>query len=102
MNVPLNILCRQCSELTCEKPNTSESVKFILIFFKTSSLISKLLYTPWTSSQFSRVSRSFKIDEALFSSSILKLLETLDNCDDVQGVYSNFDIDDEIINKINL
>ena len=33
MNVPLNILCRQCSELTCEKPNTSESVKFLLIFF---------------------------------------------------------------------
>ena len=26
MNVPLNILWRQCSELTCEKPNTSESV----------------------------------------------------------------------------
>ena len=33
INVPLNILCRQCSELTCEKPNTSESVKFLLIFF---------------------------------------------------------------------
>ena len=38
MNVPLKILCLQCSELTCEKPNTSESVKgrpiFLLILFK--------------------------------------------------------------------
>ena len=25
-NAPLKILCRQCSELTCENPNTSESV----------------------------------------------------------------------------
>ena len=36
------------------------------------------------------------------ATSILKLLETLDNCEDVQGVYSNFDIEDEIINKINM
>ena len=43
-----------------------------------------------------------KIDDENKALSILKLLETLDNCDDVQGVYSNFDIDDEIINKINL
>ena len=43
-----------------------------------------------------------KIDDEKKATSILKLLETLDNCDDVQGVYSNFDIEDEIINKINL
>ena len=43
-----------------------------------------------------------KIDDEKKALSILKLLDTLDNCDDVQGVYSNFDIEDEIINKINL
>ncbi len=43
-----------------------------------------------------------KIDDENKATSILKLLETLDNCDDVQGVYSNFDIEDEIINKIKL
>ena len=42
-----------------------------------------------------------KIDDEKKASSILKLLETLDNCEDVQGVYSNFDIEDEITNKIN-
>ena len=26
-NLPLKILCRQCSELTCENPKTSESVR---------------------------------------------------------------------------
>ena len=43
-----------------------------------------------------------KIDDEKKAISILKLLETLDNCEDVQGVYSNFDIEDEIINKINI
>ena len=37
MNVPLNILWRQCSELTCENPNTSESVNFLFIFLDKSS-----------------------------------------------------------------
>jgi len=31
---------------------------------------------------------------------MLKMLETLEECDDVQNVYSNFDIDDEIIEAI--
>ena len=43
-----------------------------------------------------------QIDDERKATSILKLLDTLDNCEDVQGVYSNFDIDDEIINKINI
>ena len=40
------------------------------------------------------------MDDEKKATSILKLLETLDNCEDVQGVYSNFEIEDEIINKI--
>ena len=34
---PLNILCRQCSEFTCENPKTSESVKGLLIDFERDS-----------------------------------------------------------------
>ena len=42
-----------------------------------------------------------KINDQKKAISILKLLEALDNCEDVQGVYSNFDIEDELTNKIN-
>ena len=35
--VPLKILCLQCSEFTCEKPKTSESVSFRSIFLETPS-----------------------------------------------------------------
>ncbi len=41
-----------------------------------------------------------KVEEEKKASSILKLMETLDNCEDVQGVYSNFEINEEILNKI--
>ena len=43
-----------------------------------------------------------QIDDERKATSILKLLDTLDNCEDVQGVYCNFEINDEIIKKINL
>ena len=41
-----------------------------------------------------------QIDDERKATSILKLLDTLDNCEDVQGVYGNFEINDEIIKKI--
>ena len=43
-----------------------------------------------------------QIDDERKANSILKLLDTLDNCEDVQGVYGNFEINDDIIKKINL
>ena len=43
-----------------------------------------------------------QIDDERKATSILKLLDTLDNCEDVQGVYGNFEINEEIIKKINL
>ena len=43
-----------------------------------------------------------QIDDERKATSILKLLDTLDNCEDVQGVYGNFEINDDIIKKINL
>ena len=48
---------------------------------------------PWNNVQ---------IDDERKATSILKLLDTLDNCEDVQGVYGNFEINDDIIKKINL
>ena len=45
---------------------------------------------------------SVQIDDERKGTSILKLLDTLDNCEDVQGVYGNFEINDEIIKKIDL
>ena len=41
-----------------------------------------------------------KVEDEKKASSILKLMETLDNCEDVQGVYANFEINEEILNKI--
>ena len=43
-----------------------------------------------------------QIDDEGKATSILKLLDTLDNCEDVQGVYGNFEINDEILKKIDL
>ena len=31
---------------------------------------------------------------------MLKMMEALEDCDDVQNVYSNFDIDDEVIEAL--
>ncbi len=33
--------------------------------------------------------------------SLIKLLETLDNCEDVQNVFGNFDIDENLYEKLN-
>lgn len=41
-----------------------------------------------------------EINDPEIAKSILKLLETLEDNDDVQNVYSNFDIKDEVLNKL--
>ena len=41
-----------------------------------------------------------RIDDEKKATSILKLLDTLDNCEDVQAVYGNFEIDEDILKKI--
>ena len=43
-----------------------------------------------------------QVDDEKRAISILKLLDTLDNCEDVQGVFGNFDINENIIKKIDL
>ena len=42
------------------------------------------------------------VDDEKRATSILKLLDTLDNCEDVQGVYGNFDISEETMKKIDI
>ena len=37
------------------------------------------------------------VDEEKRAISLLKLIDTLDNCDDVQNVYGNFDINDNFL-----
>ena len=64
--------------------------------------LEKLLGTPEQAQIIWQPENFVKINDEKKAISILKLLETLDNCEDVQGVYSNFDIEDEIINKINI
>ena len=60
--------------------------------------LEKLLGIPEQAQIIWQPENFIKIDDEKKAISILKLLETLDNCEDVQGVYSNFDIEDEIMN----
>ena len=58
--------------------------------------LEKLLGMPEQAQIIWQPENFIKIDDEKKAISILKLLETLDNCEDVQGVYSNFDIEDEM------
>jgi YebC/PmpR family DNA-binding regulatory protein len=40
------------------------------------------------------------LTDAAEARKVLNLMEALDECDDVQQVYANFDIDDELINSL--
>ena len=40
------------------------------------------------------------VDEEKRASSLMKLIDTLDNCEDVQNVYGNFDISEDILKEI--
>ena len=40
--------------------------------------------------------------EAEAAGKVLKLIEVLDDNEDVQEVYANFDIDDEVLEKLNV
>ncbi len=53
----------------------------------------------FSSSNITVVPKNFTRVEGSNAVKVLKLMEFLENHDDVQNVYSNFDIDDEIINE---
>ena len=64
--------------------------------------LESLLGTPDQAELIWSPENNVQIDDQKNATSILKLLDTLDNCEDVQGVYGNFEINDEIIKKIDL
>ena len=41
-----------------------------------------------------------EVNEAKRAASLLKLIDTLDNCDDVQSVHGNFDINEDLLKEI--
>jgi len=41
-----------------------------------------------------------KVEDEKQAQQLLKLMEALDDCDDVQNAYANFDIPDEILDAI--
>tara|TARA_B100001559_G_C16026862_1_gene406147 strand:- start:202 stop:558 length:357 start_codon:yes stop_codon:yes gene_type:complete len=61
-----------------------------------------LLGTPQQAEIIWQPENYVQVDDEKRAISILKLLDTLDNCEDVQGVYGNFDINEDIIKKIDL
>ena len=61
-----------------------------------------LLGTPQQAEIIWQPENYVQVDDEKRAISILKLLDTLDNCEDVQGVFGNFDINEDIIKKIDL
>ncbi|MDC0228018.1 YebC/PmpR family DNA-binding transcriptional regulator [Alphaproteobacteria bacterium] len=61
-----------------------------------------LLGTPQQAEIIWQPENYVQIDDEKRAISILKLLDTLDNCEDVQGIFGNFDINEDIIKKIDL
>ena len=64
--------------------------------------LEKLLGSPEQAEIIWQPDNYVQIDDEKKATSILKLLDTLDNCDDVQGIYGNFDISEEIMKKIDI
>lgn len=62
--------------------------------------LESLLGTPDQAELIWSPENSVQIDDEKKATSILKLLDTLDNCEDVQGVYGNFEINEDILKQI--
>ena len=61
-----------------------------------------LLGTPQQAEIIWQPENYVQVDDEKRAITILKLLDTLDNCEDVQGIFGNFDINEDIIKKIDL
>jgi transcriptional/translational regulatory protein YebC/TACO1 len=64
--------------------------------------LENLLGTPEQAEIIWQPENYVQVDDEKRAASILKLLDTLDNCEDVQGVYGNFDISEETMKKIDI
>ncbi len=74
------------------KPNEVEKVK--------NALVSKGIVVK-SAEIFKKPTTTVVIDDVDVASKVLKMIDKLDELDDVQKVYANFDIADEILAKVN-
>lgn len=67
-----------------------------------SEALEKAGFKPNTEELTRLAQNSIDITDVQVAMQILKLMDKIEEHDDVQNVYSNFEIDDEIINRINI
>ena len=82
--------------------NNYEIITSVNDFNNVREKLEDILGVPYQAELIWYPENNVQIDDERKATSILKLLDTLDNCEDVQGVYGNFEINDEIIKKIDL
>ncbi len=69
---------------------------------ETAEGLEKAGYKPKTAENTRIPSNSTEVTDADTAKKVLLLMEKLEEHDDVQNVYSNFDIDDELMEKVNI
>ena len=82
--------------------NNHEIITSVNEFNNVRDKLENLLGSPEQADIIWQPENYIQVDDEKRATSILKLLDTLDNCEDVQGVYGNFDISEEIIKKIDI
>ena len=80
--------------------NGHEIITSINEFANIREKLEELLGTPEQAQIIWQPENYIKIEDEKKATSILKLVDTLDNCEDVQGVYCNFEIEEDMLNKI--
>ena len=80
--------------------NTHEIITSIAEFNNVREKLEELLGPPEQAELIWQPENYVQIDDEQKATSILKLIDTLDNCDDVQGVYGNFEINQDTLSAI--
>jgi len=80
--------------------NTHEIITSIAEFNNVREKLEELLGPPEQAELIWQPENYIQIDDEQKATSILKLIDTLDNCDDVQGVYGNFEINQDTLSAI--
>ena len=80
--------------------NTHEIITSITEFNNVREKLEDLLGPPEQAELVWQPENYIQIDDEQRGASILRLIDTLDNCDDVQGVYGNFEINEDILKII--
>jgi len=80
--------------------NTHEIITSIAEFNNVREKLEELLGPPEQAELIWQPENYIQIDDEQKATSILKLIDTLDNCEDVQGVYGNFEINQDTLSAI--